>query len=106
MPRGIGKEQSNALFVSRVFDKTPLSRAGIQPGDLVLAIDDHIMENLNDFRKYIDTSSPGEMLLLSVYRDGGTLDLPASDWSGNLSTLACLYDWVETGNIDRSYSES
>ncbi|MBN2684427.1 MAG: PDZ domain-containing protein [Pontiellaceae bacterium] len=76
LPPEIMQGQSSALFVCRVFENTPLDRAGIKQGDLVWAINENTVADLKDFRERIDTATPGETLLFSVYRDGETLELP------------------------------
>ncbi len=76
LPPEIRQGQSSALFVHRVFDNTPLGRAGIKPGDLVWAIDGKTVENLDGFRERIDAATPGKTLVFSVYREGETLELP------------------------------
>jgi membrane-associated protease RseP (regulator of RpoE activity) len=76
LPDGIPDKQSSAVFVSRIFDHTPLSKAGIQAGDLILAIDGREVEDLKDLRQIVDRSTPGEKLHLTIYRDGKTMVLP------------------------------
>jgi serine protease Do len=76
LPDEIKKKQSSAMFVSRVYDDTPLMKAGIKEGDLIIAIDNQQVETPNRFRKLIDESAPGEKRIVSIYRDGQLKDLP------------------------------
>ena len=76
LPDAIKNGRSSAVFVSRVFDHTPLNKAGIKAGDLILAVDTRKVENLKDFRKFVDRYKPGEKISLTIYRNGKTMDLP------------------------------
>jgi hypothetical protein len=76
LPDDISKTQSSAVFVSRVFDNTPLSKAGIQEGDLIIAIDGRRAKNLKRLWNLVDQSEPGKKVRLTIYRNGETKDLP------------------------------
>ena len=75
LPDEIGQDRSSAVFVSRVFDNTPLSRAGIREGDLILAIGGRKVENMKDFREIVDRSESGAQIPFTIYRDGKRKDL-------------------------------
>lgn len=76
LPDEIKKSQSSAVFVSRVFDNTPLMNAGIKEGDLITAIDHRKVESLKTFRRLVDQVKPGETLMFTIYRDGKMNDIP------------------------------
>ena len=60
--------------------QAPAKAAGVQPGDVVVAIDGKKVKNGDDFVRRV-RKSPGEPLVLSVLRDGKKIDLtvlPAS----------------------------
>jgi PDZ domain len=78
LPDDIREERSTAVFVSRVFDHTPLNEAGIKAGDLILAVGTRKVEKLQDFRRLVDYCTPGKIILLTIYRNGETLDLPVN----------------------------
>jgi hypothetical protein len=76
LPEEIKKRQSSAVFVSRVYENTPFMNAGIQEGDLIIAIDNQKIENPKSFRRIVDESKPGGIIIVSIYRDGKIKDLP------------------------------
>ena len=76
LPEQVKQKQSGAVFVSRVFDNTPLMNAGIKPGDLIIAVNDQGVENLKRFRELVDETRPGEEIVVSLYRAGEMLKMP------------------------------
>jgi membrane-associated protease RseP (regulator of RpoE activity) len=76
LPEAIGKARSGAVFVSRIFKDTPLNKAGIKAGDLILAVNTRKVESLEDFHKLVDHCTPGEKISLTIYRSGETMNLP------------------------------
>lgn len=76
LPEAIKKRQSSAVFVSRVYEDTPFMNAGIEEGDLIIAINNQKIENLKRFRNFIDESKPGDKIIISIYRKGEIKDLP------------------------------
>jgi membrane-associated protease RseP (regulator of RpoE activity) len=76
LPKEIKERQSSAVFVSRVYENTPLMRAGIKEGDLIIAVNKQKVETVKKFRRLVDESKPGENITVSIYRDGSIMDLP------------------------------
>ena len=76
LPEAIRQDQSSAVFVSRVFDNTPLKNAGIEAGDLIVAINDRKVEGLDCFREMVDQCEPGEEISISLYRGGKIVKTP------------------------------
>ncbi|GAB6094970.1 hypothetical protein JCM14469_12220 [Desulfatiferula olefinivorans] len=70
LPEAIRDTGEDALFVSRVFDRTPLKAADIREGDLILSIDGEPVNGLTHFRKTIDGASPGDGLTVEIFRNG------------------------------------
>lgn len=68
LPETVRQKQKRAVFVSRVFDQTPLAAADIREGDLILSVNDEPVTTLKKFRKRIDGASPGDGLSLSILR--------------------------------------
>jgi putative serine protease PepD len=54
---------------------TPASQAGLEPGDLITAVDGHTISSTQQFIETVDTYSPGQTITLTVKRDGRTLNL-------------------------------
>jgi membrane-associated protease RseP (regulator of RpoE activity) len=62
------------LQIGAVARSSPADRAGLQPGDLVLAVDGKQPENWTDLVKYI-RSRPGQRSQFLVERDGAQVEL-------------------------------
>lgn len=56
----VGGAANTGLMVSDVIIDSPAHRAGIQPGDLIRAVDSHGLHSLDDFHDWIDERRPGE----------------------------------------------
>ena len=63
--------------IAEVRAGTPASRAGLQDGDVVTAIDGEAVESADELRRLIDSKSPGDSVELTVKRgeDTRTLDV-------------------------------
>lgn len=58
------------VYVDGVVENSPAQAAGIQPGDLLLRIDETGIEYVADLANWVHTSSPGHNASLSVIREG------------------------------------
>lgn len=76
LPESIKQRQSGAVLVSRVFADTPVMQAGIREGDLIIAVDNETVEDLQAFQRLVDGKKAGEKTLVSIYRQGEILELP------------------------------
>jgi len=76
LPAEIRSQQASAVLVSRVFADTPLQHAGIQPGDLILAINDQPVSDPQYLHEQVDQSPPGVTIVLAVYRAGAIQRIP------------------------------
>jgi S1-C subfamily serine protease len=65
-PNGFGAQ------ISGVFSGSPAASAGIQPGDVVTAVDGHKVSDLADLRARLYTTPPGKAVDVTIDR-GGTL---------------------------------
>jgi hypothetical protein len=77
-PRELVGSQKAAIFVSSVHSNTPLALAGIQVGDLILAVGAEPIESLAGFRRVIDGAQPGTTIPVTVFRQGTRQDRPIS----------------------------
>jgi len=67
--------QRAGIFVSAVHGNTPAALGGLNAGDLILQIEDQPVASFKAFRKLVDSRSPGEVVRLSIYRDGEIREL-------------------------------
>lgn len=76
LPGEIKQQQKGAIFVSRVYENTPIMKAGIKEGDLILKIQSETVDNIKAFREVIDKTEPGATIMLTIYRNGEIIDHP------------------------------
>ena len=68
--------QRGALYVKQVYPGTPAELAGLQPADLILAIDGRPVEHLQALRRCLDEARPASRAALRIERSGQELELP------------------------------
>jgi serine protease Do len=67
-------ESSEGLVIDDV--RGPAARAGLRPGDVVLAVNNQRVEDLDTFRDIVASTPKGRSVALLVQRDGNTLFVP------------------------------
>lgn len=75
---GVGIAQSipGATIVAGCGDPSPALRAGIQPGDQIVAIDDDPVTTLASLRRVLRPRSAGTRVMVHIMRQGRPLELP------------------------------
>jgi len=68
----LGMEKASGAIVSDVNPSSPADRAGLQPGDVIVAVDGEDMEDNNHLTRYISTKPPGTEVELRLLREGET----------------------------------
>src|SRR5690606_29586453 len=71
-----GRPDVLGLLVEHVNEDSPAQASGIKPGDVMVAIDGEPIDNVIAAVDQINRKAPGEMVDLSVYREGETLIIP------------------------------
>lgn len=70
-----GAEVGKGAYVARVLEGTPARTAGIQPGDVIVRVDDETIFDPDDLVQIVQATPVGETLRLKVLRDGRKRDL-------------------------------
>jgi putative serine protease PepD len=65
-------------IIESVEPGSPADGAGVQAGDLVTAVDDRQVASMIDLVAQISTNRPGDEVVLTVVRDGETIQLPVT----------------------------
>jgi S1-C subfamily serine protease len=73
---GLGPQSAGAL-VGRVREGTPAARAGVRRGDLVTAVDGHVVRSAREVYEILERATPGQELRLALVRDGESLEVRA-----------------------------
>lgn len=75
---GLNKGKSKGAFVRQVIGGTPAEKAGIQPGDVVLAVNGKPVESAVDLRRTLGVIKPGAPVALQINRRGKIIDVKAN----------------------------
>lgn len=63
-------KESHGVLVNEVFDSEPAHRAGIEPGDIILAIGGTTIDTPNQLSRLVAQVGPGESTQVTILRDG------------------------------------
>ncbi|MDQ7087560.1 MAG: PDZ domain-containing protein [Acidobacteriota bacterium] len=75
--RHFGVEASGAVMIGRVEEDSPAAKAGVEVGDILLAVDGRPVESGLQLKTRVLGKQVGESLRLEVWRDGRTVELEA-----------------------------
>jgi len=70
-----GLDQPRGALVSTVEAGSPAEKAGLKPGDVILAVDGKAIEQSVDLPRIVGEAKPGTALKLEVWRKGAKQDL-------------------------------
>jgi S1-C subfamily serine protease len=70
LARSVGLSQTKGAIVTDVNDDSPAARAGIERGDVILALNGEAVESSNDLRNHVARLEPGAKATLSIWREG------------------------------------
>jgi serine protease Do len=73
---GVGLPTTDGLTVASVVPGGPADRAGIQPGDEIMAVDGQAVHTNLALTGILWSHKPGDTVTLTVLRDGGTMSVP------------------------------
>ncbi len=71
-----GLPSSTGAMIVQVLDDGPAQKAGLQDGDVILAVDGQEVNNVNDLIRTISQITPGRTVTISLLRDEQKKDLP------------------------------
>ncbi len=66
---GLRLQQESGVIVADVPPTSPAERADIRPGDLILAVDGHVVSSVLDFFNRVEQKSPGRPVELQIRRN-------------------------------------
>ncbi|MBI3966680.1 MAG: trypsin-like peptidase domain-containing protein [Chloroflexi bacterium] len=77
LTRQHGLRGQTGIGVVQVARSSPAERAGVQPGDLIVALDGAPMGTTDDVHRYLNHAPVGRVIAIGVLRRGERLELPA-----------------------------
>ncbi|MEO0422710.1 MAG: trypsin-like peptidase domain-containing protein [Pseudomonadota bacterium] len=75
LARGLGLDRTYGVVIEDAFPGGPAAKAGLLPGDVVVALDGKVMENARQFDVNVYLKPIGGSVRLTVLRNGGTVEL-------------------------------
>ncbi len=75
MAGSLGLKNTDGAIVAALTDGGPAEKSGVQIGDVVLAVNGKTVTSGNDLTRQVAFSHPGDVLRLTVLRDGRRMDL-------------------------------
>ncbi len=67
----------SGVRISGIIDDTPAASTELQPGDIILALDDVAVNDFRELRTERDKHEPGDYFTLSILREGKSLEIDA-----------------------------
>lgn len=67
--------EDSGVLVTSVLDDGPAGKAGLKAGDLILKFDGRLVRDGDDLQKAVQKAEPGREVIVTVQRDGRSLDL-------------------------------
>ena len=75
MRRAVGLPEAQGVLVRAVADDGPAAQAGIDGGDMIVAVGDRDIEDIDHLHDAMETITPGEAIRVVVLRGTETLEL-------------------------------
>ena len=63
------------MVISEVLEDTPAAEVGLQPGDLIIAIDGKPVEEVEAFIEEMQSRKPGDEVSLTIFREGEEIEI-------------------------------
>lgn len=70
-----GVKEGSGVLINEVFEGEPASKGGIQPGDIILSVNEKEVDTPNTLARVIAGYSPGDKIRMGVLRDGKPVKL-------------------------------
>lgn len=73
--KALGMKDSSGALVGSVMENEPAQKAGIKDGDVIIAVDNKEIDDTAALLRAIAEKAPGTQAVLTVWRDGKTMDV-------------------------------
>ena len=68
---------SQGVYVSRVLSGSAAEESGMLPGDVIVAIDHHVVNSVSELQEWVARNRPGNEISVSFLRDGKKMEVKA-----------------------------
>jgi len=68
---------SQGVFVSNVLEGSAAEESGIAPGDVIVAIDNHIVNSVSELQEWVARNRPGHEIMITFLRSGARKEVKA-----------------------------
>ncbi|MBF0281457.1 MAG: DegQ family serine endoprotease [Zetaproteobacteria bacterium] len=76
MAKGLGLESKRGALVPQVEAGSAADKAGIQAGDVIVALDDQVINNAHELPIKVASHKPGDRVMVKIIRNGKTMVVP------------------------------
>jgi S1-C subfamily serine protease len=108
LPEGV----DGAVIISKVMEDTPAAQVGLQPGDLIIAIDDEAVTEIEPFVEILQSHKPGDEVTLTIIRSGEESQVavtltehPDNSEQGFLGVLAGTFTTTENLELPKNFDQ-
>ncbi|GAB1622852.1 Do family serine endopeptidase [Agarivorans albus] len=74
LAKAFGTDSQHGAFVNQVMQGSAADKAGIEPGDIIIAVDDKKVKSFAELRAKIGTMGAGKTIKIGAIRDGKPID--------------------------------
>ena len=108
LAEAFGLKNQQGAIVNSVLPDSPASAAGLQAGDIIIAIDDEKVKNAGDVRNHIGLLPVGQKVTFEVLRDGRARTIvvevtPRQDTADNVGSINPRLEGVTLGDIENEH---
>jgi len=97
--KAMNLDSPDGALVSQLTPDSPAAKAGLQPGDVILAINGNPVTEFNQLRMTVSMMNPGDSARLKVFRDGQTKEFVV-----NVAEMPG--EKLEKASVDQDHSAS
>jgi serine protease Do len=72
--KAVGLDKPQGVLIQSIVEDGAASKADVQPGDIILKIDDREVNQGNELQNYVASQRAGKTVTLEIYRDGEKIE--------------------------------